>query len=407
VTNGSMLYRAFVAPSSRRILLWIVALGIAVRIGLFVAAFLYPITNENNHRISGAIYQKDMDIGFCGRSSESYFSANQFSGLIQKYFDFYGTSMFEPIGIIAPGPVYPTLLKLFDYQPGNTLPLSLFFVAISVGFLVIWLGWLYRQQLPPFWLLAFALLPHPLWYMLNMSTDVPFAFLVAVFFVLYFRNRWDGRVLTGWLAVLVLIVLTRPNGCSFLAFCFLDVLLFRRELEYRRRLLCLLFILGVAAALFYYPYLVNEIGRAARLEQYTFFGLRTGDYRNGIFDIAPLWLDRALSMAALFVAKLLYFVGLRPSYGDASIWLVAGRALPGLILLPGLIHLFWRGDRRLQLLTVLYLLPILLAASQDRYSLPLQPVLLYQCALLSPWMYGGLSLRWRRGESQLGKLRQE
>jgi len=397
----------FHQPASWRVFLAIGALGTLVRVVLYVWALAFPLINENNNQISGAIYQQDMDIGFYGRTSEVLFSYRDVSETFQQFVDFYISDITEPVGIIAPGPVFPAMLQLFDYRPGNTLPLSIFFVVLSTGFLWVWLRWLYGRRLSPFWLLTFALLPHPLWYMLNVSTDMPFALLVGLFFVCYFHERWSGRRIGAWLILLTLIVLTRPNGCSFLAFCFFDMLFFQRGREGRLAILAILAGLGAIATLFYYPYLVNEISRTARLEQYVFFGLRTADYREGIFGISPTWLDSAVSTFVLGWAKLLYFVGLRPSYGDASTWLVAGRALPGLILLPGLVHLYWRGDRRLKWLVSWYLLPILLTASQDRYALPLQPILLYQCALLVMSVHGSLILRSKIGVRDLGDVRQE
>jgi len=91
----------------------------------------------------------------------------------------------------------------------------------------------------------------------------------------------------------------------------------------------------------------------------------------------PEWLDRALSWLTLAGAKLLYFVGLRPSYGQIAWWIVAIRAGAGLILLPGLIWVVIRGDTKHRLLISLFLLPFMIGPSQDRYNLAIQPLLFY------------------------------
>jgi hypothetical protein len=45
------------------------------------------------------------------------------------------------------------------------------------------------------------------------------------------------------------------------------------------------------------------------------------------------------------------------------------------ILLPGLFYLFWAGRRGEMALVGLYCLPILLGPTQDRYYLPIYPIL--------------------------------
>jgi hypothetical protein len=221
--------------------------------------------------------------------------------------------------------------------------------------------------------------------MLNIGTDLPFAVLVVLFIIFYFRENWNWSTCMVWLTVLALILMTRPNGCSFLIFCLLDILLLRHGATRKTPLIGILLLMGAVAALFYFPYLVHEMGRSTNLKQYVFFDLRTQDYLGGILGIRPVWLDMMLSTIVLGGVKVLYFTGLRPSFGDAALLLIMVRALPSLFMLPGLIFLFSKGDRRYVLLVVLYLLPMLLVASQDRYSLPIQPLLLFHCALLVVW----------------------
>ena len=87
-------------------------------------------------------------------------------------------------------------------------------------------------------------------------------------------------------------------------------------------------------------------------------------------------LDRPLSLISLVGAKILYFVGLRPSFSeDVNILVVLTRAAVGLILLPGILFLFIRGPARVALLVGVFMLPFVFGLSQDRYNLPIQPIL--------------------------------
>jgi len=85
----------------------------------------------------------------------------------------------------------------------------------------------------------------------------------------------------------------------------------------------------------------------------------------------------------------LYFAGLRPSYGQTLPLLVVARAVVGVILLPGLLFLLVRGRTRDSILVILFSLPVFIGPTQDRYYLPILPILFY---------YGVLaySAAWRR-----------
>ncbi|MCH8830381.1 MAG: hypothetical protein IID45_12465, partial [Planctomycetes bacterium] len=108
-----------------------------------------------------------------------------------------------------------------------------------------------------------------------------------------------------------------------------------------------------------------------------YFGATQADYLAGVFNTLPGWLDRGLSIPSLMGAKVLYFAGLRPSYGETPTLIVLVRAAVGLILVPGVVYVIVRGDRAHRLLLAIYMLPVLLGASQDRYNLAMQPLLFY------------------------------
>lgn len=83
---------------------------------------------------------------------------------------------------------------MFDYGPGNTLPLAIFYLVAGTALVVIWLWWLDRKGVSYFWLMVFALFPYRVWLTVNISTDLLFALLFAVFYVAYFRrNGFENR----------------------------------------------------------------------------------------------------------------------------------------------------------------------------------------------------------------------
>ncbi len=111
---------------------------------------------------------------------------------------------------------------------------------------------------------------------------------------------------------------------------------------------------------FYLPQLPVIIGESTQ-----YFGATQAEYLAGVFNTLPVWLDRVLSLLSLISAKILYFVGVRPSYGETPTLIVLARAAAGLIFLPGIIYALARGARAHRLLLVIYMLPVLLGASQE------------------------------------------
>ena len=125
-----------------------------------------------------------------------------------------------------------------------------------------------------------------------------------------------------------------------------------------------------------------------------YFGIRSSEYIAGMIGILPTWLDLLVSWGALAGAKVLYFVGLRPSYGETTMTLVFVRAAAGLVLLPGLIHIIFAMPRRQKLFVALFCLPIFLGPAQDRYNLPIFPLLFLHGALAYQALYKRLRGSW-------------
>jgi len=184
-----------------------------------------------------------------------------------------------------------------------------------------------------------------------------------------------------------LMLMLRPNGFSVLIFVAVHagwMMIRDRNFEIRR--LALVLSLLVIFGLYLYPYFLMEMQKAGGVLAY--FGYTPEQYIGGVFPALPIWIDLPISWVSLVAAKLAYFVGLRPSYGETDTLMVVARGGAGLILLPGLLYLFWVGSRGQMALIGLYCLPILLGPAQDRYYLPIYPIL---------FLYGVLAYQaaWR------------
>ncbi|MDA1131678.1 MAG: hypothetical protein O2905_00435 [Proteobacteria bacterium] len=379
---------AVTAPARAPGLVLAVLVAWVFRAGVFVVAAVRPIANERGDPVSPLLPQSYLDFEFYAESLRLY--AGSWADILGDFIRFYRDPATFDGGPIISGPVFPALIGLFGYGPGSYLPLELFFLAVSCGMVAFWLWWLAGQGLGRGWLLAFALIPNPVWFTLVASPDLLFAAIFAGFFYFYFvatQGRWQTAT---WIALLVLLPLTRPNGYSSLVFVSLHVLwtaFQHRRIEVGRAALAAFLL--IVFALFLYPYFLSEMRKAGSILSY--FGHTPADYVAGIYPLLPRWLDLPMSWGSLVVAKLMYFTGLRPSYGVTAPAMVLARAAAGLVLLPGLVFLLVRAPLRDKALIVLFALPILIGPSQERYYLPIYPILF----LYGAWFYRAAWTRLR------------
>ena len=359
----------------------IFAIAAIFRIALFIFAIYAPIANENGKPVSPVSLQSGIDFFYFKTSAERLKAG--LGPIIAEYVEFYRAPFerhgYDALGHIEGGlPVTPLMMIAANYTEGNTLPLALVYLALSVIMAWLWLRWLHQRGVPPLWLLLFALIPNPLWFMLNISSDLPFAMLVSLFYIYYFAEEKGRATTAAWLIALALIPLTRATGYSIILFLTLDSLLFRSMPPSRK--LAALAGCTVALAVFgvlLYPNFMAVLRGNVGANPFTYFGLISADFVDGIYHSLPAWLDKTLSWLSLFGGKLLYFTGLRPSYGDTSLWIVLIRSAAGLVLLPGIIWVAVRGENRDRLFIAAMLAPVLLGGTQDRYNLPIQPLLFY------------------------------
>ncbi len=346
---------------------------------MFFGTMLVPVPNESGLPISPLTANTALDLGYYQWARGMYFGDTQVVIDVVSRF----LAGREPVSFFLPGPLYPSLLHIFDYGPKNTLPLSSFYLLLSAGLVAAWLWWLWHNNVGRIWLYVFAVLPSPYWFMLNVSTDLLFAGAVCAFWLLWFEPRIpDARRMVSVAVVVTIAVLLRPNALSLLLFLCFDILICEVALKEpgraRRRGLiftALIVVMSIVFALFYLPYFYWVV--AGNSASVVYFGWLPSQYLDGLWPDLPEVLNLGLSWFALLAAKVLYLTGMRPSFGDTVAPLVVLRILPSVIMLPGLLWLLIRAEWRVRLFMIVFLVPILLGISQDRYILPIQPILFF------------------------------
>ena len=360
-----------------------IAVAILVRVVVAIYTSYSPIFNENSVPASPLHAAPSSDLHFYV-NFRKLFHHEGIEHFVERYALFYLER--EKQGPILAAPIFPSLLLLFDYRPRNTLPLAIFYLVLSMLMAAMWLRWFHARDMPFAWLILFTMLPHPIWFTLNVGSDLLGALFFAGFFISYFGDETNPRR-HGWAILFaVLLLFTRPNGVSIVLFFIIDKYFLNRKSVIENWIIHIIIFIVVASPLvvFYFPYLYDYIASTLKL---TYFGYSKVEYLTGIFDFLPYWLNLLLSWLSLIGAKVLYLLGLRPSFGDTNWIIVLLRSLPGLMFLPGLLYFLVRGERSQILLIVLFLLPILLGGPQDRYTVPIQPVLYFfgTVAYISIW----------------------
>ena len=344
------------------------------RLAVFFYMIAYPVTNESGDLVSPMIFQRGADHRFYLDSLAIYQgSFSDFIAQIIKTFDAPFSNLYK---FVTSGPILPMLFVIFRYSSENTLPLSIATLTVGTVTAWLWIVCLDRLQVRLRWLLAFAILPSPIWYQINNSLDTYHALFVALFVLVFLDGEANRTRVAIGLGAGTMATLAKPNGLPLIIFMFIDIILHHST---TRKWLKVAFMTGAAAImaiffLFYMTYLISFLESSSH---FSFFGVPYARYITGMYESLPVFLDLPLSWFSLIAAKMLYLVGLRPSYGVTPIDIVLIRSAPGLILLPGLLWLLFKRPRRIALFILLFLIPPFLGATQERYLLPVMPIVFY------------------------------
>ncbi len=369
------------------IFIFTVLVAIIARLCFWVITIFYPISNETGLLISPIYPNSGIDLNFYYEESLNYkiFFKNLFN-LIFSASDNHLNHLYNKSATISPGPIFPIILiitNFFNYP----WVLSFIYFLVSSYLVYISLKWLKKNNVNIFWLFLYGLLPVPFWYMLNISPDLLFSTIITIFIFSFFSNEKKTNKKIAYLIILaILATLLKPNGISLFIFIFVFIF-FTSNLNIKIKTSIIIFSISIFLVFIYLNanYLLTYI--TASNSNRTIFGYYQIDYYSGIYNFLPDFLNKIFSLISLFIAKLLYFSGLRPTYGDTLNLFIVIRSSAGLIIFPGLIWLFFKGSFNEKLFIVLFIFPILLGLAQERYSLPIYPLLFYYGTLFYSYIF--------------------
>jgi len=360
---------------------FIISFAIFFRILVFILAIFINPQDQKKNSLSPLVEQKGIDTPFYQKAAEEY--KNYGLRIIYKKTKFFldelsadpsKASSVEP-SKMSPLPLFPLTLIAFDYKQGNTLPLAILYLIMSIAFCIIWLKWLSEKGLPKWSLWIFTIIPGPIYYMLAISTDLMFALFFSIFFTSYFKTNNKEKDYV-WIFALICMTFLRPNVISVILFVLFDKIFFsKKTLNIKNiKFIFLANATFIIWAIKSFHYFLVFIGHNLNID---YFGIQHSEYFEGIFNELPQFLNKVISVISLTLAKVFYFVGIRPSWSEIPGYVLFIRSFAGVFLLPGIIYLYIKGDTRIKILFSFFILPILLVVTQDRYNLPVLPILYF------------------------------
>ena len=402
----------FKLPSINLVNIWIYAvlLSIIARLVFWIFTIFYPIPNETGLLISPLLANSGIDLNFY--INESIRFKTYIINLINFNFPITQNSLehieslkkiheftvgdYVPTEIqFSPGIFFPILLLLTNFV---NIPwiLSFCYLIFSSYLIYISIKWLNNKKVSWYWLFLYGLLPVPFWYMINISPDLLFSLIVTIFIINISSDKKESNNKLFYLFFLSIVsIMLKPNGVSLLIFVFY-FFIFRNflNINYKLPIILISILIFLIFIYFYNEYLISYIvsSNSGRL----IFGYYQIDYLNGIYSFIPNYLNKFFSIISLLIAKFIYFSGIRPTFGDTLDFLVLIRSLAGIIILPGIFWLFLKANNNIRIFTIIFLFPIMLGLAQERYSLPIYPLLFYYGTIFYTFIFKNIYNVFRR-----------
>ena len=107
---------------------------------VFVGTLIWPIANERGSLVSPRLAQGYFDFQFYLDSLARY--RGSWMGIVEEFAQFYQAPFDTQVIQLISGPIFPLVMEIFSYGPGNFLPLAILYLLVSIGLSAAWLIWL-------------------------------------------------------------------------------------------------------------------------------------------------------------------------------------------------------------------------------------------------------------------------
>ena len=293
----------------------ILIFGIALRIFFFLFTCFIPFPYGPSPPVSPLYYQTGVDLAEYLERIELFTTIEGYRNLVNVYYEL--IVLGEHPKIRPVGPIYPLLLRLFDYGPENTFSFSFFIFFIEASAFSIWCI-SQKKLVNGFTGLLFALMPHVIWFSVLISTDIFSYFFSTILFALLFSSNNYSRYIP---LLSLLIIFTRPTG---IIMCL--IVLFAREnifnsIKEHITIKFIVFFIMVFGLFYYTPYFLVD---------------------QHLIDADPEWTKIARTNG-LFIPLFTKFIAIFGFHASENGLVVAEivRSLYGILFLTGFLIIIW------------------------------------------------------------------
>ena len=129
-------------------------IAVGARCAVLIYATYFPIKKLGDRYISH-LHAEGSDFGFYEVAAQLQRDL-RFEEIVDLFSQFYASWNYKLVEFVDVGPLFPTLINLFNYEQGNTIPMALVWMALSAGCCMVWIFWLRGQQASPYFLAVVA-----------------------------------------------------------------------------------------------------------------------------------------------------------------------------------------------------------------------------------------------------------
>lgn len=376
MTTISETLARLVAAVRRQPILSLCLTAISIRIIAFLVLAVHPIPGQGGHFVSPGLINRTTDMEQFLEVFDLYFKSTH---LINGFVDFYSGGYALPrteTAWIAMAPGLPILIEIFGYKNFSPYPLSFLVLIFGSLYACMWIIWLREQGLGFFMTGLFMLLPNTIWYTVCVSSDMIFSALFGLMILVYFKYGLTRKSIISVFLLVVLSILMRSAGISFLIAFFIIYLIDINKNKQKPISIFIVIstglIISMLSMIYYFPHFRNF---SIVTTDFTLFGVYVSEFKAGLFPDLPEMINLTASRILYAGSKLLSLVGIRPSYSDIAWPFVLLRSAAGLITLPGLLYLLWTADIRIRVFVICVIAPVIFGLPMERYLLPVLPIL--------------------------------
>ena len=339
---------------------------------IYPALFIYfigePIIYSNQH-ISPLHYITSIDLSLYIHTSHDLFNCPD--KIIQHYISYYTSSTYDSNDFYA-APIFPVLIKIFNYQENNTIPLALFYLFLAIFLMMLWYKWYKNNGIKLLGLIIFSFFPWFFYYSLMISTDLLYFFCVSLVFFSLDKNKGDFNVRL-FLLLCVSCTLIRPAGVLIAIFALYQLYVRQILFDSQYRIYIILFSLFTIFSVFYFlPYFTAFMHGSSKQIMFgdpviknLHMPIQFSDLPSFIYDLFKI-----------VFYKILYFFGLTKSESHSLARFII-RFLFGLLSLYGTIVLIYKGTSLHRQFFLFNFVPLIFGFAIPRYIIFLLPLCLY------------------------------